>query len=308
VPARCYREWLRQNAWENSAVALETYLAEGANAEGWTSEFKTAARDANYSVREAVAALHNALGGEVFLGVGNRGTVEGSTVAQEALNETLRQRRALPASWRVTDLLNVTSNTTKVELPGGASWAFVLEVRPSDLPAFVLDQSDGLVLPVRSGSDTKILDAASAIEWHLRRRRGEVLRSCYKELFTFALQLSQHQPLPEGLPDPLPYIHSVIQDGTAYTLLTAKDRAALFGAGVLNGRSIGAVDTYYRAVRVVRDALARRTEGYRNVAIRSLEGLSFEFANLEAEVRASLDGLGRHIRAQGFTLDDPGLP
>jgi hypothetical protein len=303
VPARYYREWLHQNARENSSGALETYLAESANAEGWTGEFKAAARDANYSVREAVAALHNTIGGEVFLGVSNSGTVEGSTVRQEALNETLRQRRAAPASWRTTDLLQVTANITKVDLPGGVRCAYVIEVRPSDLPAFVLDRSEGLVLPVRSGSDTKVLDAASAIEWNSQRRRAEILRSCYKELCTFALQLSQYRPLPEGLPDPLPYTNAVIQDGSAYTILTAEDRAALFGAGAQNGRATGAVDSYYRAIRLVRDALSRRPEGYRNVAIRDLEGLASEFANLEGERTHSVETLGRYIRAQGFALE-----
>jgi hypothetical protein len=303
MPGRTYREWLRAGTRENTPASLEAYLAEDARSEGWVSEFKAAARDADYSAREAVAALHNAAGGEVFLGVTDDGRVSGSAVTQETLNETLRQSRAMPAAWRTTDLLQVTGNTTRVELPGAGRWAYVLEVRPSDLPAFVLDRGGALVLPVRSGSDTRILDTATAIEWYARRRRGDVLRGCYRELVTFALQLTQHQPLPEGLPDPLPYIHSVIQDGTAYAILTAEDRAALFGAGIQNGRTGGAVDTYYRAVRRVRSALTRLNEGYRNVAIRDLPGLGSEFGNLEVERSASLDALRRHIRAQGFTLD-----
>lgn len=303
MPTRNYREWLRSSGRENTSASLEAYLAEGARAEGWTSEFKAAARDADYGVREAVAALHNARGGEVFLGVNNSGRVEGSEVTLEALNETLRQPRAMPAPWRVTDLLQLTGNTTRVDLPGGSKWAYVIEVRSSDLPGFILDTSGGLVLPIRSGSDTKTLDAASAIEWYAHRRRGDVLRSCYRELATFALQLSQHQPLPEGLPDPLPYIHAIVQDGTAYTILTAEDRAVLFGSGGEHGRSAGVVDTYYKAVRRVRDAYARRSEGYVNVPIRDLSGVSFEFANLETERTQSVRQLGDYVRRQGFVLD-----
>jgi hypothetical protein len=298
-----YREWLRVNKREKLPGELEAYLAEGARAEGWTTEFKAAAKDADYTVREAVAALANLAGGEVFVGVDDRGKVNGSAVTQEGLNETLRQKKATPATWRVTDLLQLTGNTTEVPLPEGKLWAYVLEVRPFNLPAFVVDENGGLILPIRSGSDTKILDAASAIEWNALRKRAEVLRGCHRELITFCLQLSQHQSLPDALPDPLPYIQSIIEDGTAYTILNVSDRAALFGAGTQNGRTSGAVDTYYRAVRRIRAALVRFQVGAPNLPIRELPAIGVDFANLEAEARASVEGLERYIRTQGFTVD-----
>ncbi|MCI4335987.1 MAG: ATP-binding protein [Thermoplasmata archaeon] len=267
------------------------------------TEFKAAAREPDYALREATAALHNAQGGEVLLGVTDGGRVEGSPVTLERVNETLRQSRASPAPWRVTDLLQVTANITRVPTSGEQRWAYVIEVRPSDLPAFALDSSERLVLPVRSGSDTRVLDAAAAVEWYALRRRGEVLRSCYRELATFSTQLSQHRSLPEGLPDPLPYIQAIVEDGTAYTVLKQVDRAALFGAGITNGRTSGAVDVYYRTLRRVKDALARREEGWAGAAIRDLRGLGQDFGNLEAEVRQSLDAFARHVRDQGFILE-----
>jgi hypothetical protein len=303
MPGSSYRQWLRTEGRESSAAELEAYLVLEARAEGWLTEFKLAASEPDFALREAVAALHNALGGEVFLGVTDAGRVEGSPATLERINETLRQPRAPQAPWRVTDLLQVTGNTTRVQAPDERRWAYVIEVRPSDLPAFVWDLPSGLTLPIRSGSDTILLDAATAIEWYTRRRRGDVLRSCYRELATFSTQLSQHRSLPEGLPDPLPYIQAIVEDGTAYATLSEADRAALFGAGVTNGRRSGAVDAYYRAVRRVRDALARREEGWANVAIRSLQGIGTEFGNLEAEVSQSLNDFARYIREQGFVLE-----
>ena len=301
---RSYREWLRLNNRENTPGELEAYLAEDARTEGWTSEFKAAAKDADYTVREAVAALANVRGGEVFVGVDDDGKVRaGSGVTQEALNETLRQGKATPAAWRVTDLLLLTGNTTEVPLPGGKSRVYVLEVRPYDLPAFVLDKTGGLALPIRSGSDTKLLDASSAIEWHRLRRRADVLRGCHRELVTFVLQLSQHRALADALPDRLPYIQSIIEDGTTYYVLEASDRAALFGAGTGNGRTGGAVDTYYRALRRIRAALDRLQGSYANVAIRDLPTLQSEFSNLEGEASASVTSFATYVRSQGFTVD-----
>jgi hypothetical protein len=178
----------------------------------------------------------------------------------------------------------------------------VIEVRQYDLPCFVLDADGRLDLPVRSGSDTKKLDAATSIEWHNARRRADVLRSCLLELRTFSLQLSQFRGLDDGLPDPLPYIHSIIQDGTAYRILTTSDRAALFGAGITNGRTTGAVDMYYRAIRRVRAALESLPIPNRSLPIRDLRDISSEFANLEADVRTNVQTLATYIRSQGVTL------
>jgi Putative DNA-binding domain len=303
MPNESFREWLRAKGQQQSVDHLEAYLAHNARAEGWTSEFKASARDADYGVREAVAALTNARGGEVFVGVDDDGRVSGSTVTREAINETLRQSRATPALWRITDLMQVTANTTEVSLPDGSGQAHVLEVRPYDRPAFVLDENQELILPIRSGSDTKILHAATAIEWYALHRRADVLRACHRELITFSLQISQHRALPEGLPDPLPYIQSIVEDGTAYNVLTTADRSAIFGAGAENSRTGGAVDSYYRAVRLVRHTLSSRPAAARNQAIRDILGLQGEFSNLGAEVLASIEALKAHIRSQGFTTE-----
>jgi hypothetical protein len=302
MPVSTYREWLALNNRPNTEEELALYLASGASTEGWLTEFKAAARNPDYGVREAVAGLANARGGEVFVGVDDDGTVTGSPVTVEALNDTLRQIRALVAPWRIVDLMQVVANTTPVPLVTSGLTAYVIEVRAYDLPCFVLTSDGRLALPVRSGSDTKLLDAATSIEWHNSRRRADVLRSCLQELKTFSLQLTQFQSLNDGLPDPLPYIHSIVQDGTAYQLLTPSDRAALFGAGVPNGRTTGAVDLYYRVVRRVRAALERLPMPNRNLPIRNIQDVNMEFANLEADIRSSVQTLETHLRSQGVSV------
>jgi hypothetical protein len=302
MPVTTYREWLALNNRPNMAEELTSYVAAGASAEGWLTEFKAAARNPDYGVREAVAGLANARGGEVFVGVNDDGIVTGSPVTLEALNETLRQTRAPFAPWRIVDLMQVVANTTPVPLGTGGLTAYVIEVRPYDLPCFVLGADGRLALPVRSGSDTKLLDAATSIEWHNARRRADVLRSCLLELKTFSLQLTQFQSLGDGLPDPLPYIQSIVQDGTAYRVLTASDRAALFGAGIPNGRAIGAVDLYYRVVRRVRAALERLPMPNRSLPIRNLQDVNFEFADLETQIRSTIQTLETYLRSQGVSL------
>lgn len=302
MPVSTYREWLGASKRVNSPDELKSYLSAGATSEGWTTEFKAAAHDPDYGVREAVAALGNARGGEVFLGVNNVGVVTGSPVTLEALNKVLRQSRAIPSSWRIVDLMEIVANITPVPLASGPGSAYVIEVRPYDLPSFILDSRGQLILPIRSGSDTRTLDVATAIEWYLTRRRAEVLRACLQELTTFALQLSQFRGLDDSLPDPLPYIHSVVQDGSAYRILTSSDRAALFGAGVQNGRNSGAVDCYYRSVRRVRAALSALPLPHRNLAIGELEGVGFEFSNLEEDARRSVRELRAYLQSQGISV------
>lgn len=301
MPVPTYREWLALSNRPNTPSELGAYIASGASAEGWLTEFKAATRNPDYGVREAVAALANARGGEVFVGVEDSGNVTGSPVTPEALNETLRQTHALAASWRIVDLMQVVANTTPVALDRDGLTSYVIEVRSYDLPCFVLSTGGLLVLPVRSGSDTKLLDPATSIEWYNSRRRADVLRACLSELRTFSLQITQFRALDEGLPDPLPYMHSIVQDGTAYRILTASDRAALFGAGILNGRTTGAVDPYYRVIRRVRAALDRLPIPNRNLPIRDIRDISFEFANLEADIRASVQALENYLRSQGVT-------
>lgn len=302
MPVTTYREWLALSGRPNNPSELGAYIAASASAEGWLTEFKAAARNPDYGVREAVAALANTRGGEVFVGVDDGGNLTGSPVTPEALNETLRQSPALTASWRVVDLIQVVANITPVALGRNGLASYVIEVRPYDLPCFVLTTGGLLVLPVRSGSDTKLLDPATSIEWYNARRRADVLRACLAELKTFSLQVTQFRALDDGLPDPLPYIQSIVQDGTAYRTLTPSDRAALFGAGITNGRTTGAVDLYYRATRRVRAALDRLPMPNRNLPIRDIQDINFEFANLEAEIRASVRTLEAYLRSQGVTV------
>jgi hypothetical protein len=284
-----YREWLATVQRPNAAAELALYLSTTATAEGWQSEYKAAAHDPDFGVREAVAALGNSRGGEVFVGVDDAGQVLGSPVTLDALNSVLRQTAATPSPWRIVDLLETVGQITPVAVANAGGSAYVIEVKSYDRPAFVIDSGGRLQLPVRSGNQTHKMDCATAIEFFRQRSRASVLRGCLAELRTFSLQLSPHRSLEDGLPDPLPFIQSITQDGTASTILTASDRTAVFGEGTGGARTTGAVDTYYRAVRRIRAQLDLLPQSERNVAVRNLPVVGMEFSNLEGDARSRVD-------------------
>ena len=297
-----YRGWLQERNRPNKGEDLGEYVRSLVAGEGWTSEYKASATDVDYGVREATAALHNARGGEVFVGVENDGRVTGTGVTEATLNERLRQGAAPRAPWHTTDLTLAVKQVVEVPECSPRPRAFVLEVNPPNLPAFALDKKGRLRLPLRSGSSTRLLDAAESISFVHQSWRGLVLRSCYRELETFARQISQHQPLADSLPDPLPYIQSIAESGVAYTVLTDQDRAAIFGEGAGSGRSAGAVDVYYKAVRRARAVLNQQPVTGRNLAVMALPALGVEFANLESERDRSLDDLKKYIQGQGYVI------
>lgn len=158
-----YREWLITEKRSNDSTALTDYIAQLVRDEGWRSEFKAATRDVNFGVREAVCALANSRGGEVFVGVQDEGIVDGTSVTEQRINETLRQARADRSDWFETDLVNV-SDVLAIPFSSGDRWAYVIEVRGPDRPVFVFE--DGKYrMAKRSGSDTTALDSRSSIEW-----------------------------------------------------------------------------------------------------------------------------------------------
>jgi hypothetical protein len=298
-----YRGWIRANNLENDAASLDAYLGSLARDEDWRSEFKAAVANADYSVRESVAGLANARGGEVFVGVDNAGKVVGTVVTAEALDEQLRQVGAPREDWYVVDLMTVIDPKTTVPLPGGRR-AFVLEVQSPGVPTFVLQNVNRLSLALRSSSDTIVMDGRGSVQWYRERRRGEILLGLLEEVRTYSLQIGRMRPLPDGLPYPLPYLDSVSRSGEFYRVLTTEDRVAVVGGGVEAGRRTGAVDVYYKVIDRVNHVLSTGYQLSRNTTVGELPGYGIEFSNLDEDLKRSVRDLREYVKKQGFKVPE----
>ena len=237
----------------------------------------------------------------MFVGVANDGEVRGVEVTEQALNEILRQSKAERGEWFETDLLNVC-DAQAVEIESGARWAHVIGVRSPDRPVFTLENGR-YDMAGRSGSDSLGLDSRRSIERYLNWRRGEILRSCYRELKQYLPQISLHRPLPSGLPERLPFISRAAEDGSLYRFLTEEDLTFLFGAGVTNGgRSGGVVDLYYEVTGWTRERLSGKPIALHNVPLRDLGAGMMGFGNLDGDVRDRIAGFARYLDTKGFSV------
>jgi len=297
-----YPDWLSANHRANDRQALGDYVMEVIRAEGWLSEYKASASNVDYGVREAVCALANARGGEVFVGVTNQGVVDGTTVTREALNQTLRQQGASPGDWYETDLLRLCE-ILPVPFPGAPRWAYAIQVRGPDRPTFIFENGQ-YIMAKRSGSDSiRTVDSREAMAWFREWRRGDILRKSYAELALYLGQLSLHRQLPDGLPDRLPFISKASEDGTLLTFLTADDLSKLLGSGIPgDGRSPGVVDLYYGVVSWAKDELARRPPANRFLALRDLGVATAGYGNLDKDILDRLAEFAQYVRSQGFVV------
>ena len=138
--------------------------------------------------------------------------------------------------------------------------------------------------------------------WFREWRRGDILRACYAEIALYMGQLSLHRQLPDGLPDRLPFVSKVSEDGALLTFLTVDDRTKLLGGGTPGGgRQSGVVDLYYGVVGWARAELAHRPPANRFLALRDLNIAAAGYGNLDKEILDRLAEFAQYIRSQGFT-------
>jgi hypothetical protein len=302
-----FADQVRARTLKCDASGLKSYIDSEILREGWKVEYKACTKNVDFGVREAVCALANTRGGEVFVGVTDAGIVDGSEVTEQKLNEVLRQAKpGLPsADWYQTDLVNAVREVVLVPCPGGTKWAYVLSVSVGGVATFVFDQgSDSWILAVRSGSDTKHLDSYASIAWFRTQRRGDMLRACYKELRQYLSQISLHRQLPVGLPAALPYISSIQKDPQMFKLLEGDDLNFIFGAGVPTGaRSSGVTDLYYSVLSCYEGIASRVGPGARYQTLRDLGMGMMGFGNLDGDIQTTLSSFATYIKSAGFKVD-----
>ncbi len=227
-PAASYREWCASNRVGSSRESLDAYLTPIRN-EGWRSEFKLAATGTDFQARKAVAALANAHGGEVFIGIREDGQLEGTTITPEHLTEVLEQSGVPGQDWYCCDLNQYVSQTTPVELVTTGKRILVVEVHPGGLPAAVVDEGR-LSLFVREHDIVRTLTGIEGIEWYRRQTRGTLLRELFYEYEQRVTSIPEWGPVS---PDhfTLPRLQQARADGSVYKYLTTEDRRALIGGG-----------------------------------------------------------------------------
>src|SRR5580658_18396 len=111
---------MRFKAYLNGAVADESHLRAYllANKEWTALEFKEAKNPPKLGLRKSVAAFANTEGGDLFLGVDNGGTPQGTGVDTAILTQILHQTGAPEAPDFTTNLVEVVSPPVRISLAG----------------------------------------------------------------------------------------------------------------------------------------------------------------------------------------------
>lgn len=299
-----YHEWLRELSPDDKN--LHDYLGT-LTGEYWNSEFKAAEIDVDFGVRKTVAALANARGGEVFLGVRDDREAVGTEVSIDRLTQVLKQERANPGIWYLVDLNQPVRRSIRVPLGVAGKAVYVLEVAPAGLPVFVLDSQRVLNLYVRRGASSELRNGFGALEWNRQVSRESILRTCFLEFETLAQRIEPNPNLgPDlGLPtssfgSTLPYLVRRMEDGSFYTHLTMEDRVTLLGRhNPDSSHSPGFLGRFLRLESVARRVLERMEAGGRDPYTywpEAQQQLSSEFQMILADV----DGFKRYLKSQGI--------
>jgi hypothetical protein len=210
---------------------LKSYLA-GLD-EWWNSEFKIAtdaSLDNNaYSVREAICALANTNGGEIFLGISNDKQIIGTNFTYERLSEILRQSNAPRADWYIIDLNEVIKQSPIIVILDQDKKAYILEIRRPGVPIFIQDNGK-MNAPRRIGNQTLKSDGLTTINIYRTMKREEILRTCYIEFRTFTQRIHQgYSAWSLGLGLKFPYLIKRMEDGSFYNELRPEDIRQLVG-------------------------------------------------------------------------------
>src|SRR2546427_5662791 len=142
-----FRAWLAgRQATEDLLTRYISSLVE------WrTSEMKAAVEAVGFTLREAVCAIANSGGGEVFLGVRNDHTFVGTVVTEQRLTQVLQQAGAPPGDWYLVDLTRGVHHVVTIPLgsPPAMRFVYVLEITRPGLPLFVHEEKNELSLYLR---------------------------------------------------------------------------------------------------------------------------------------------------------------
>jgi hypothetical protein len=311
--APTYRDWMRSRGeTAPSPVSLEAYLAAG-GPEWWQSERKEAVSSLGDLVgpRKAVAGLANRYGGEVLLGVTDRGSTVGTPITWEQIEAALQQPAAVRSAQYIVDLtLPIRVPPTVVPLAGGSTplSAYVIEVVEQALPAYVWDERQHrFELFVRFAGATRSVSAFDAMEWMRERTRAKILVTVYREFDTISKTASHEHDYSVGFIPALPYLQKCMDDGSFYAALSPADRTALLGEALGNARSGGSQGFVGGLLRLpTKMAVSRRIleQGNPNYSLQQVEDALWTwYSNTWNELKQQRDAFRAWLVAQGIRLD-----
>ncbi|MDG6970493.1 MAG: ATP-binding protein [Nitrososphaerota archaeon] len=295
-----YREFL--NGRPSAEKELKAYL-DLLGPEWHKKEFKLAAKDPDYGVREAVTALANSDGGEVFLGVNDSRVVVGTSATEGSLTQTLRQNTARREEWCETCLTNVVRDVLAIPLDGERGRVLVLEVFPPGVPVFVQtdDDRDGLLYCYRDGGSTHRAGTFTAIRRYRETRAAQILRTLYSELSRASQRIRRNASLPPLLDPPLPYYARVLSDGSLYRYLPQDDLDFIMGGP--NGGA-GYADAYLRFVAVVQRFRAKSGIPWENVTVEILaQNQANSLGDYPTEISTAVKQLQSHLKLRGILVE-----
>ncbi len=270
----------------------------------WTSlEFKAAVAQSDAGLRQAVCALANTNGGELFMGVTDTREILGSQMGTDQVNSTLMQSDAPRSPWHIVDLTRVVVSPFH-EIPTRVAEhrAYVLTVRDPGLPALFWSDDRVLELYERRGRSKAKLGGPEALDWNRRQSRARMLLRCYREFDTLSRRLDFQMNYPTDFRLGLPYLVQTMNDGTFYETLTDKDREALLGrASPGGGGSHGFVGDFLelgRRVQRVQERLEREGTPYRDL------WRSGEFSNIFYDLQGKRREFRQYLSNAGVSLSD----
>lgn len=227
-----FRSWLGDRI--SNRELLTAYL-DSQPAEGAWLELKACERTVGHGLCRSVAAFANSpSGGEVLIGVTDYRAIVGTTATLQQVEQALRQDNAPSEPWYVVNLLRAVQSITPVmvEEPAGRI-VFVLDVVSLPLPTFVREQSDELILYLRSGSSSVKASTIEGLRWNRRTNRARLLLTIYREFEVMVRQVRLIHGYPIrtswGIPPRLPFLARALEDGTFYTYLDPDDIRKLLG-------------------------------------------------------------------------------
>ena len=194
-------------SWEALLSFLKT------NGEWVGCEYKTAGALPDFGLREAVCALANTDGGDVFLGVNNDGVPVGSLVNEDAVSDLLRKEGPSGDPRFETNLLSFTPfGILPFKGPAGES-VLCVEVVPSGVPCLIRTDDGSLEMRRRKGRSTEKMDARQVIERFTAMGRARMFREIYTEARLLLRQARQtHEELDPG--PSMPRFEELYKNGT----------------------------------------------------------------------------------------------
>ncbi len=224
-----YRESIA--AQEPNMENLQMYL-DSVHPQEWNrSEYKAYSKKVGDGLAREVAAMANTKGGEVFIGVDDDRSIKGTRVSENDIKNSLRKEGA-PTSPSINSDLTSVVEITKVDLKANEMkvFVYVLEVRPNGKISIARDKTGTYEVYIRRGESTERAQGWEVVGIVKSIGRETMLRSLYSEMSTLNKRLSHGQHWQHlGLGLELPYLQSIMEDGTIYEYLTPEDIEVVLG-------------------------------------------------------------------------------